>query len=54
MEFTPIAFVENLKYMGFGLLGTFLIIGIIVGVTMLFNTAANRLAERRREQNTEE
>ena len=28
--FSPIEFVNNLKYMGLGLLGTFLIIGIIM------------------------
>jgi len=33
MEFNPINFVENLKYMGIGLLGVFVIIGIIIGAT---------------------
>jgi hypothetical protein len=34
MQFEPFAFVENLKYMGVGMLGVFLIIGIIVLATM--------------------
>ncbi len=33
MEFNPINFVENLKYMGIGLVGVFVIIGIIIGAT---------------------
>ena len=31
--FEPIEFVNNLKYMGIGMLGVFLIIGIIMGAT---------------------
>ena len=58
MEFTPMGFVENLKYMGLGLLGTFLVIGIIIGVTMLFNYTANRaaakLAERASKESSDE
>ena len=33
MVFNPINFVENLKYMGIGLVGVFVIIGIIIGAT---------------------
>ena len=33
MNFNPMAFVENLKYMGIGMLGVFMIIGIIVVAT---------------------
>lgn len=35
--FEPIHFVENLKYMGFGMLGIFVVIGLIAGVTVLLN-----------------
>ncbi|MBE6619634.1 MAG: oxaloacetate decarboxylase [Ruminococcaceae bacterium] len=31
------AFIENLKYMGVGMLGIFLVIGMIVLCTMLIN-----------------
>ena len=31
------AFIENLKYMGVGMLGIFIVIGIIVLSTMLIN-----------------
>ena len=30
MTFNPMAFVENLKYMGQGMLGIFIVIGIII------------------------
>ncbi len=33
MVFNAINFVNNLKYMGIGLLGVFVIIGIIIGAT---------------------
>lgn len=33
MSFNPSAFVENLKYMGIGMLGVFMIIGIIIVAT---------------------
>ena len=33
MIFEPIKFVESLKYMGIGMLGVFIIVGIIIGAT---------------------
>lgn len=35
--FNPYAFVENLKYMGIGMLGIFIVIAIIAIVTILLN-----------------
>ncbi len=37
MEFTPVHFIDNLQYMGLGMLGIFVVIGIIVGATYLLN-----------------
>ena len=37
IQFVPMAFIENLKYMGFGMLGIFVVIGVIAGVTCLLN-----------------
>ncbi len=37
LEFNPMAFVENLKYMGVGMLVIFAIIGIIILATKLVN-----------------
>ena len=37
LEFNPMAFVENLKYMGVGMLVIFAVIGIIILATKLVN-----------------
>jgi len=37
LEFNPMAFVENLQYMGIGMLVIFAVIGIIIGTTMLIS-----------------
>ena len=39
------AFIENLKYMGVGMLGIFIVIGIIVLSTMLINKIFSRRDE---------
>lgn len=39
MEFTPINFVNNLQYMGLGMLGVFVVIGVIVAATYALNAA---------------
>ena len=37
LEFNPMAFLENLQYMGVGMAVIFVVIGIIIGATMLVN-----------------
>ena len=37
LEFNPMAFIENLKYMGVGMLVIFVVIGIIILATKLVN-----------------
>ena len=37
LEFDPMAFLENLKYMGVGMLVIFAIIGVIILATKLVN-----------------
>ncbi len=37
LDFNPMAFVENLQHMGVGMLVIFVVIGIIIGTTMLIN-----------------
>ena len=37
LQFDPMAFVENLQYMGVGMAVIFVVIGIIIGATMLVN-----------------
>ena len=36
-QFDPMAFVENLRYMGIGMLVIFVLIGVIILATMLIN-----------------
>ena len=36
-QFNPMAFVENLKHMGVGMLVIFVVIGMIILTTMLIN-----------------
>ncbi len=40
--FQPEAFVSNLKYMGIGMLGVFIIIGIIIAATYAINKFTNK------------
>ena len=35
--FKPMNFVENLEYMGIGMLGIFIVIDVIMGVTVILN-----------------
>ena len=37
LEFDPMAFVENLEYMGIGMVVIFAIISVIIGATLLIN-----------------
>lgn len=37
MRFNPFAFIENLKYMGAGMLGILIVIGIIILITIFLN-----------------
>ena len=46
MYFEPISFINNLKYMGIGMLGVFMIVGIIMGATYLINYLCNKLTKK--------
>ena len=39
MQFNPMNFVSNLKYMGLGMLGIFVVIGVIILLTAILNKA---------------
>lgn len=36
-EINPSHFIDNMRYMGLGMLGIFIVIGVIAGLTMLLN-----------------
>ena len=52
--FNPAGFIDGLKFMGLGLLGTFVVIGVIIGATMLFNYTANRISAKMAEKAAEQ
>ena len=37
IEFNPMAFVDNLYYMGMGMLGIIIVMGVLIGITTLLN-----------------
>ena len=45
MEFNPINFVHSLKYMGIGMLGLFMIIGIIILATYLIGNLSSKKSD---------
>ncbi len=44
-NFNPNAFVENLKYMGIGMLGVFLIVGIIIAATYVISKISSNSSD---------
>ncbi len=40
--FDPMKFVDNLKYMGLGMLGIFIVIGLIALLTIILNAVTTR------------
>ncbi len=45
MQFNPANFVINLKYMGLGMLGIFVVLGIIIVVTLALGKIKSKDAE---------
>ena len=41
MQFNPMNFISNLRYMGIGMLSIFIVIGVIVLLTMLLNRSSS-------------
>ncbi|MBQ1284431.1 MAG: hypothetical protein UHZ05_02655 [Acutalibacteraceae bacterium] len=49
MNFNPMAFIDNLGYMGVGMLGIMLVIGTIIVVTVLLNFFGNKFDKKDNE-----
>ena len=45
MNFNPVEFVSNLKYMGVGMLGVFIIVGIIILATYAIGKLTERFSD---------
>jgi len=46
----PMRFVENLKYMGLGMLGIFIVIGVIILSVVVLNKATAPKSEKKDEE----
>ncbi len=46
MNINPENFVDNLYYMGVGMLGIFIVIGSIIAVTMILNAVTSEKKEK--------
>ncbi len=40
--FEPMNFIKNLEYMGIGMLGIFIVIGVIMGATLIISKNFNK------------
>ena len=50
INFNPMAFVDNLKYMGQGMLGIFVVIGIIIVFTMILAKVSSKIGKKNDEE----
>ena len=48
--FEPLHFVENLRYMGLGMLGIFLVIGVIALLTIILNKVTEQKTHEQPDQ----
>ena len=51
MNFQPIEFVNNLKWLGLGMLGILIVMGVIIGVTLLLNYLTSGKSEDTADDN---
>ena len=50
MNFEPMNFVKNLSYMGWGLFGILIVMGIIIVVTVVLEKVTSKKEEKKDEQ----
>ena len=50
MNFEPMNFVKNLPYMGWGMLGILIVMGIIIVVTVVLEKVTSKKEEKKDEQ----
>ncbi len=49
IEFNPMAFVDNLYYMGMGMLGIIIVMGVLIGITTLLNKIFSKTKKKDKE-----
>ena len=47
IEFNPMAFVDNLYYMGMGMLGIIIVMGVLIGITTLLNKIFSKSSKKK-------
>ena len=50
----PMMFIENLKYMGLGMLCIIIVMAVIIGVVLVLNKASAAIAAKKAESETED
>ena len=50
INFNPMAFVDNLTYMGQGMLGIFVVIGIIIVFTTILTKVSSKIGKKDDEE----
>ena len=50
MKFDPMAFVDNLVYMGAGMFSIFVVIGIIIAVVAILNKATEKKDDKQNDR----
>ena len=51
LQFAPIEFIKNLKYMGLGMLGVFIIVGIIIFTTHFTSFTIKKIEDQKADKN---
>ena len=51
MSFNPGAFVDNLYYMGVGMLGILIVMGVLIAITSFLNFVSSRFGKKREKDN---
>ena len=49
IEFNPMAFVDNLYYIGMGMLGIIIVMGVLIGITTLLNKIFSKTKKKDNE-----
>lgn len=49
IEFNPMAFVDNLYYMGMGMAGIIIVMGVLIGITTLLNKIFSKTKKKDKE-----
>jgi hypothetical protein len=50
IEFNPMAFVDNLYYMGMGMLGIIIVMGVLIAITTLLNKIFSKTKKKDKEE----